>query len=84
MSKKEKEPRKPHLGGQQKAIVETLRGGAVLNRFFERGHAVFIVEGQGEVPRDTAERLIARGILVEVPDAMFGTNYSYRLNEAAL
>lgn len=56
----------------------------MLNRFYERGHPVFVLEGDGEIPRTTVERMLARKLLVENADAMFGTNYSYRVNETAL
>jgi hypothetical protein len=72
------------LGKKQKAIVTAVREGHPLNRFFENGSAVYVIEGKGEVAKDSVERLVARGVLAENQDAMFGVGMSYRLIEEAV
>lgn len=67
------------LGKNMQAIVDELASGKTLNRFFEGGYPVFVIEGKGEVKRDSVERLIAQGILKENADAMFGVGQSFSL-----
>jgi hypothetical protein len=68
------------FGKTQLRIIIAIQEGATLNRFFENEEAVYFLEGHGEVSKDSVERLIARGALKELSDAMFGVGMSFALN----
>lgn len=69
------------LGKNMQSIIDEMKKGKPLNRFFENGHPVFVIEGKGEIKRDSVERLIAKGIIAENADAMFGVGQSFSLVE---
>ena len=72
---------KPRYGKNQLQIIDAMRQGVPLYRFFENWTPSYVLEGIGEMPRDTVERLLARHVLVEAADAMFGVGFTYRLQE---
>lgn len=71
------------MGKNMRLIVDAMTAGKPLNRFFEGGVSVFVVEGMGEVKRDSVERLISAGIIKENTDAMFGVGQSFSLSQGA-
>jgi hypothetical protein len=71
------------FGKNQQRIINAIKEGATIHRFFENGGQVYFLEGHGEVSSDSVERLIARDALAELDDAMFGVGMSFGLGGQA-
>jgi hypothetical protein len=67
------------FGKNQQKIINAIKEGAPLHRFFENDRQIYFLEGHGEASQDSVERLIARGALKELNDAMFGVGMTFVL-----
>lgn len=64
---------------ERRLLRRLTRAGGVVVKSYENEDKTFIIEGSGRVASRSVDRLIEKGLLVPVPDGMFGEAQTYRL-----
>ena len=64
---------------EKRVVRKPLKADAVVVKSFENDEKLYLIEGLGKTASLSVDRLIEKGVLVPLPDGLFGESQTYRL-----